>query len=108
MEAFLLVADLPHRAPRCGLNGVPGHAFGPPDFACKDDMIGGDERFAGNARQRIRGQVKIHHSIGNTVANLVGMAFRYRFTRKEVVSSRHVRFPSYETVSPRANVRSRF
>ncbi|GFO81712.1 MAG: hypothetical protein A49_13390 [Methyloceanibacter sp.] len=104
VEALLLVADFADSAPRRRLDGVAGHAFRAADLAGKHNMVGGDERLARDAGERIGCKVKVHHRVGNAVADFIGMAFRNRFTRKEVISSRHLRFPSYETLRPAGRV----
>ncbi len=51
-----------------------------------DGKAGRDERFAGDARDRILREDRVEHAVGDLVGNLVGMAFGNGFGREEMAA----------------------
>src|SRR5579862_4851894 len=62
------------------------------DFSRDDREARGDERFAGDARDRILRDDGVENAVGNLVGDLVGMTFSHRLGCKEMAAhSAHVR-----------------
>ena len=55
------------------------------DFACKHNKLRGCQCFTSDARFRVFRQKQIDNRIRNLIRNLVGMAFRNRFGREEII-----------------------
>src|SRR5690349_20355154 len=90
VEAFLLVADQLDALTRRLDELVLGDAGGTAHLARKHDAVGGGERLAGDARRRIRTQEDIDHRIGNLIAYLVRMSFRYGLAGTKKIALGHV------------------
>jgi hypothetical protein len=96
VEAVLLIADaldriadglldlfLDARRPIAGLV----HDALAADLAGQDHELGGGQRLAGDARFGVLRQEQIDDRVGNLVGDLVGMAFRNRFGREEIIGT---------------------
>ena len=91
VKALLLVADLAHGAARGVLDQSRCHGFRSAHLSGHDDAVGRHQCFDSHPRMRIGGHVEIYHGIGDAVAHLVGVTFRYRLAAEEIVSTvRHV------------------
>jgi hypothetical protein len=98
VEAFLFIADVPHRLADnrldlpLGLRGEMATGIldtGAADLAREHDALGRGKGFAGDARFRILGQEQIYDGVGNLIADLVGMTFGHRFGREKIVAAHH-------------------
>ncbi len=54
------------------------------DLESSVDAVGGAQGFASDTRLRFGADISIDDRIGDTVTDLVGMAFRHGFTGKKV------------------------
>ncbi len=55
------------------------------DFASKDDEVGFDECFAGDARVFVLGEAGVNDGVGDGVGDFVGMTFAYGFGREDTI-----------------------
>src|SRR3546814_9634901 len=58
VETFLLVADILHGLARGFFDQRLGDRVGAAHFASQHDLVGRGQRFAGDARERIGGQIR--------------------------------------------------
>ncbi|GJD75898.1 hypothetical protein CFIICLFH_4144 [Methylobacterium goesingense] len=89
VEARLLVADVLHHRAGELFQMVEGHGVGAAHLARDDDAVRGGQRLHAEAGFRHRREIGIHDSVGDPVADLVGMSFRDRFAREEIIGTRH-------------------
>ena len=85
-KALLLVADVPHRLADLVLEPVDD-ALRPAHFPGQDDAVGCDHGLAGHARDRVGGQERVNHGVGNPVGDLVGMAFGDAFAGEQIAGA---------------------
>ncbi len=76
VKAVLFVADFPYAGPGDFFQDVMGDPIGTPDFAGKDDLVGGAKGFHRDTGKRIGGKVFIDHGVGNPVADFIRVTFR--------------------------------
>ncbi len=87
VEALLRIADILDRAADLVFQAVDNVAdlvVAGAAFTGQDDAIGRHHRFAGHTRLGIRPQEGIDHNVGNTVGDLVRMAFGNAFAGEDI------------------------
>ena len=91
MESGLLVADVLDRQARDVGHVIAGDRRGPARLPGDHDAVGGGERLAGDADlarlpavPRRELEERVHHLVGNPVADLVRMAFGYRLAGEQI------------------------
>ena len=93
VELVLLIADIADAGARDLVDAA--HILGKfrlirqADLAADDDAVGGGEGFASDARLGLFGQKRIQNSVGNAVADLIGVALRNGFGGEQVIISGH-------------------
>jgi hypothetical protein len=100
VEAFLLVADI--------LDGVAGEldhlvlgdGFRAAHLAGDDHSVGGGQGLAGHTRFRLGSEIGVDDGIGDTVANLVRMAFGHRLAGEKIARPPHDRIPLRQIRKP--------
>ena len=83
MKAPLFISNTAHGLTHHVLDDIRGHVIWSAHFPHQNHTVGGGRRFNGAAGVGIAGQIRIHQSIGNLIANFIGVTFGNRFTCKQ-------------------------
>ena len=89
MESVLFVPNFLDRGAGHVLDDGVGEVVGTAHLAGEDDKVGGTQGFDGDPCLGFRRQVGIDDSIGDAVADLVGMSFGNGFTSEKIMGLGH-------------------
>ena len=89
VKPLLLVANLTHAGARDLFYHRVGDRVGSPHFAGEHDAVGGAKGFDGDARMGVGAEKFVDHGVGDSVADLVGMAFGNRFAGEKILALTH-------------------